>query len=122
MRLASILAVAALAVAGCNKTTGGSAKTGSSSTNGACASGKVDLTKLSGDWIANSAIAQPDGNIPGSQYRIRFAGPPAADGSVKAQMAWRLDARPFSGKLTPKQLGGSIDLLEDMTDETVTQL
>ncbi|HVO29863.1 MAG TPA: hypothetical protein VMV18_03970 [bacterium] len=120
-----ILAAAVVAIAGCNKNaaSGGGTGGGSSSTgSGVCASGKVDLSKISGDWIVKDNIAQPEGSFPGNQYRIRFVGTPAADGSIKAMLAWRLDSRSYTGHYYKNALGGVLDLVEDMTDETIAQL
>lgn len=117
------LGVAMISLVGCKTAgTGAGAGGGASSANAACTGGKVDLSKVTGDWIANAAIAQPEGKYPGSQYRVRFASAPAADGTLKATLAWRIDSRPYTGKYLPNALGGTLELLEDMTPETVTQL
>ena len=83
--------------------------------------GKVDLSKISGDWTATAPLDDFDGKVPGSQYRLRFE-PPAADGTVKAMMAWRMDSRPFTGKLEKNALGYKINLLEDMSEDVIKQL
>src|SRR5450631_309459 len=91
-----VAASLALALTACKPSAGGSGSTGSGPA--ACASGHLDLAKLSGDWIVSSTIEQPDGKVAGSQYRIRFENPPLADGTIKARLAWRLDSRPYTGK------------------------
>src|SRR3954471_13114964 len=122
MKKIVVVSFAALGLAAC-KTSGGSATTGKAATgSAACNGGKVDLSKITGDWIANKPIEQPEGKYPGSQSRVRFMGPPAADGTIKATLAWRIDSRPYTGKYVPNAAGGQIELLEDMTDETVTSL
>jgi hypothetical protein len=113
------LFLAAGVVMGCKPRAGAS---GPSGANAACTGQKVDLSKITGDWMVSGPIGQPEGNFAGTQYRLRFAGPPAADGTVKAILAWRLDSRPFTGTLTTNAMGGSIDMLEDMTPETIDSL
>src|SRR5579859_6252236 len=92
-----ILVVALFGLLACTKTASGPA----AGVNPACAAGKLDLSKVSGDWISGAPIKDTDGKVyPPNQYRIRFLAAPGADGSVKAILAWRLDSRPFSGTLT----------------------
>lgn len=118
MRSIAIAASALLALAGCKSS---SKAPGTPSGGDACVDGKVDLSKISGDWIATGTLDDFDGKVPGNQYRLRFT-PPAADGTVKAMMAWRMDSRPFTGKLEKNALGYKINLLEDMSDEVIAQL
>lgn len=116
------LFLAAAAAGGC-KPGGPGAPAKGSGANAACAMQKVDLSKLTGDWMVKDPIAQPEGTFPGNQYRIRFAAAPGTDGgTVKAVLAWRLDSRPFTGTYKSNGMGGSIDLLEDMTPETIDSL
>lgn len=119
-RMNSFLVVAAaLSFAGCKSSpTGGS---GTASAADACVNGKVDLSKISGDWMATAPLDDFDGKVPGNQYRLRFT-QPAADGTVKAMMAWRMDSRPFTGKLEKNALGYKISLLEDMSEDVIKQL
>src|SRR5688572_28332521 len=110
--------LALVLAAGCNP----GAKEGTkASGSGACAGGKVDLTKATGDWIANGNINDGTGSYTGDRYRIRIESV-APDGIVKARMAWRLDSRPFSGKIETTSLGQSLNLLEDMSDATIAEL
>jgi hypothetical protein len=111
-----------IAFSACKPSGGSSAGNANSVGGAACAGAKFDLSKISGDWIVSSPIDQPEGRYPGSQYRIRFDGPPAADGTVKAHLAFRMDTRPYTGKYVSTALGGSISLLEDMSDATVASL
>lgn len=113
--------VFSLSLAGC-KGGGGSATEGGATSGAACNNGVVDLSKISGDWVATAPLDDYDGKIPGNQYRIRFLAPPAADGSVKAMMAWRLDSRPFSGTLSKNALGYKIKLLEDLAPDVEKKL
>src|SRR2546423_8925307 len=102
--------VATAAIAGC-KPGGPAGPAKGSGANAACANAKIDLSKLTGDWMVGGTIAQPEGNFPGSQYRLRFTAPAGADGgTVKAILAWRLDSRPFTGTYKSNGMGGSIDL------------
>lgn len=126
IRRISLLALGvalALPLAGCpssGTSTGGGGSSATSS-GAACSNGQVDLTKLAGDWIATAPLDDFDGKVPGSQYRLRFAAP-MADGTVKALMAWRMDTRPFTGKLEKNALGYKIKLIEDMNEEVIKQL
>lgn len=119
-RFVVVLAVAGLA--GCKAPAGGEGgKAAAAGSHPACAGARVDLTKLSGDWVAASSIPQPDGTFAGNQYRLRFM-PAAADGTVKAHMAWRLDSRPFAGTISTTALGQKMVLVEDMSAETIDLL
>lgn len=114
----SFVALSALLfLAGCKSSTSG----GSDSAEAVCVNGKADLSKISGDWIATAPLDDFDGKVPGNQYRLRFS-PPEADGTVKALMAWRMDSRPFTGKLEKNALGYKINLLEDMSEDVIKQL
>lgn len=117
-----VVAAVVLGLVGC-KTEGGmkGGKSAAAGAHPACAGARVDLAKLSGDWVAASSIPQPDGTFGGNQYRLRFM-PAAADGTVKANMAWRLDSRPFSGAISSNALGQRLVLVEDMSPETIDQL
>ena len=127
IRRISLLALGvalALPLAGCPSSGGGGstgAGGGATSSGASCANGQVDLSKLSGDWIASAPLDDFDGKVPGSQYRLRFTAP-ATDGTVKAQMAWRMDTRPFTGKPEKNALGYKIKLIEDMSEEVIKQL
>lgn len=113
-----------LSLAACKQggSAGGTKSEGAASGgNPACAGARVDLTKLSGDWIASATIKQPEGTYSGDQYRIRFHEVDAS-GKAKASMAWRLDSRPFTGEITKNALGQKLVLLEEMTDEVIAQL
>lgn len=121
IRPLSLLALAlALPLAACKSGSSGTAASGSSGV-ASCSGGVVDLSKISGDWVATGLLDDYDGKIPGNQYRLRFS-PPAADGTVKAQMAWRMDTRPFTGTLSKNALGYKIKLLEDMSEDVIKQL
>lgn len=125
IRKISLLALAlSLPLAGCKGGGGGdgTGKTDGASGSAACNGGVVDLSKISGDWVATAPLDDYDGKIPGNQYRIRFTAPPAADGTVKALMAWRLDSRPFTGTLTKNALGYKIKLIEDLSPDVEKQL
>ena len=117
MRKSLFVLLSVAALAGCNKK-GGAATAGP----GGCGGDKVDLTKISGDWVVKDSFQDQGGLYPGDQYRIHFAGPPAADGTLKANLAFRVDSRPYVGKLSQNGLGATIDLLEDMTPDTIDQL
>ncbi len=106
-----------VSVAGCKP---GAKQGQNASGNPACASGRVDLTKISGDWIASSTINDGSGSYTGDQYRVRFES--VANGEVKARMAWRLDSRPFDGKIETTSLGQTLNLLETMSEDTINQL
>lgn len=129
IRRISLLALTlalALPLAGCPSSGGGGTagadgKGGTTSSGAACSNGVVDLTKLSGDWVATAPLDDFDGKVPGNQYRLRFVAP-AADGTVKAQMAWRMDTRPFTGKLEKNALGYKIKLIEDMSEDVIKAL
>src|SRR5580765_2588759 len=101
------LSVVALALAACKSSGGGGAVSAS-----ACVNGKIDLTKVTGDWIGSASFREPEGVYTGDQYRIRFDGPPAADGTLKAKLAFRLDIRSYTGKYYANAQGGVIDLTE----------
>ncbi len=118
MRVAVVLAMAAAA---CSRPAGSGAGAPAGGGHPACAGGTVDLQKLSGDWIASQPVVQPEGVFAPNQYRIRFE-TPAADGTVKAALAWRLDSRPFSGSITKNALGAELALLEEMAPEVIEQL
>lgn len=112
-----------VSLAACKQGGGAGAKSegAASGANPACTGARVDLTKLSGDWIGSSTIKQPEGSYSGDQYRIRFHGVDAT-GKAKAAMAWRLDSRPFTGEISKNALGQKLVLLEEMSDEVITQL
>lgn len=120
-RSVAVAASVLFLAAACHKNQNGGASS-ASSVNAACASGTVDLSKVSGTWVANANIPQPEGSFRGDQYRIHFDGPPGADGKLKATLAFRMDSRTYTGTYTPTKLGGVIDLVEDMSDDTVAQL
>ena len=118
LALALVLPLSACKSGGGNTAAGGT--TGGAS-GVACSGGVLDLSKISGDWVATGMLDDYDGKVPGNQYRLRFS-PPAADGTIKAQMAWRMDTRPFSGKLDKNALGYKIKLIEDMSEDVIKQL
>ncbi len=120
-RILSLIALSSL-LAGCPSSGGGKGGGNGASSGAACTGGKVDLSKVSGDWVATAPLDDRDGKVPGDQYRVRFVSAPGADGKFKALMAWRMDTRPFNGELTTNALGQKIRLEEDLPAEVIAQL